>query len=541
VNLSSDFVQKLKEVNDEFDMIALCFDELVSNMPEPHKRFVSSYIDYMENNRIYCPFQGSFADLRRAINEAAMRIGSDVAGKTGITVFKDAFVQLYQNFTNCPKETPQITWAIYMFYTICAIDGYLGKLNCELSFCGIYPANSPCNHLYSEKYLVYPKESLFLQNAYGGASGYRKPLGSISCGDYFPAVRIVERSRLPNSQTVPKICRLRLPQRYQETCWKHKHLRIASIPFAGFPTFHFCSKGSETPVKDLRKLQGEFYIRYAPDMEQQNMDRAAALLDAAIQDGANIVVFPEFIMSQKMLKAIAEHLRLRTKKGGGCSQLIFVIAGTTYLHNDEQYANVMHFIKPNGVILPQTYYKFSPFYTENPPPAHGQDGKEPARHFENIEVLTSPGKECTLLSIEGLALVLPSICRDAIDGDYSQRLAEIFHPEICMVSAWSRSESAFHVRLEHLANSIHTTSILCNCCDAIEKSEEAEVGLLVIPRKKGAAMCAESLPLLRKADCRAHCGDGKGCIYRIDIDFSSTIQSISPPSCIYVPDGLSPG
>lgn len=535
MDLDSGFMRKLEKAEDEFDMIALCFDELISNMPCPHKAFVASYIDRMETVPDYSPFQCDLATLRQAINDAAMQI------KTGIGPFKDAFTRLYQDFTDAPKGTSRVSWAIYMFYTICAIDGYLGRLDCELSYYGAPPPNSPRNHLYAEKYLVYPKKTRsFLQNAYRGSSGYRKPLRDLSCGDYFSAVQIVERNRLPEPRTIPKICRLPLPSQYEKQCRERKRLRIASIPFAGFPTFFFCNKGSKIPVTDLLHLEGEFYIRYDPDRERQNTHRATALLDAAIQDGANIVVFPEFIMSPGMLKAIAEHLHACNQRDKESSQLIFVIAGTTYQHSGDQYSNVMHIIKANGTILPQTYYKFNPFYTENEPPDREQEETASAPHFKNIEMLTSPGKECTLLDVEGLALILPAICRDAIDGNYSQLLANIFHPDICIVSAWSRSESTFHIQLEGIADTIHTTSLLCNCCDAIEKSGEAEIGLLVVPRKVGTAMRAKTLPFLRGKDCHARCRDGMGCVYRIDLNFSSTIQSISDRLCIHIPDGPSP-
>lgn len=67
------------------------------------------------------------------------------------------------------------------------------------------------------------------------------------------------------------------------------------------------------------------------------------------------------------------------------------------------------------------------------------DLRKRRQYCENCEILSDPGEECILIDIDGIGRVLPAICRDVIDGDFTLRLANLFMPSFLMVPAWSRA------------------------------------------------------------------------------------------------------
>jgi hypothetical protein len=229
----------------------------------------------------------------------------------------------------------------------------------------------------------------------------------------------------------------------------------------------------------------------------------------------DIVVFPEFVMSPDMLDAIQIHLRESRNRHN--KRLKFVFAGTTYLKDNEgNFNNVLHILKEDGTKLPYTYYKNSPFVKYD----------DTERYIDSNQILsceriTNPGKECVLLDIEGFGRILPSICRDFIDGEYTNALAHIFKPELILIPAWSESVNSFLTEMCSFANNIHSSSILCNCCNAVDKNK-TKIGACIIPEKKESIVNSSPKYFYRSRGCYANCESQGGCVFILTIEFGGS-------------------
>lgn len=125
---------------------------------------------------------------------------------------------------------------------------------------------------------------------------------------------------------------------------------------------------------------------------------------------------------------------------------------------------------------------------------------------------------------------MPGICRDIIDGEYTEKLARVFNPSMIIVPAWSKSVKSFDARVLSITDTAHSAALLCNCCNAVP-SENLEVGTLYLPQKMERAMKATPKYLIRECNCQNSCREKEGCLYLIDITmndgvFKSNIQRI---------------
>lgn len=259
------------------------------------------------------------------------------------------------------------------------------------------------------------------------------------------------------------------------------------------------------------------------------MQRIISLLQFAINRNANIIVFPEYIMSPKMLKGIEDHLkRLDSAQK---PSLFLVLAGTCYHWANEKGNNILHILNANGIEI-GSYYKHSPFLEQSEEKIHGallQSKSEPRTkrsYFEVCEILSEPGKECTLIDVDIIGRILPAICRDVISG-HTESLSNLFMPSFLIVPAWSRSVSSFDPRFSILADTIHTISLLCNCCNAVEGTSKKATGTIVVPRKQGTAMAAFCQKIIRKRNCTLSCLNHGGCIEQIEISFVESNPQVS--------------
>ena len=105
------------------------------------------------------------------------------------------------------------------------------------------------------------------------------------------------------------------------------------------------------------------------------------------------------------------------------------------------------------------YYKNSP-YTKKKRGKYG---------YEMYEALSDPGKYCDLIAVEGIGTFLPAICRDVIDGKYTEEIVRLLHPFCVVISAWSPSIMSFKIRLLELPEIFFTNSIFVIACSAVGK------------------------------------------------------------------------
>ena len=319
----------------------------------------------------------------------------------------------------------------------------------------------------------------------------------------------------------PKIIPVKQPLNTQEKPSKNKEIIIAFIPFIGFRTIQFHNLKDDTPLAENDYPSGSFYVEHLEDREPSAIRLVTELLVKAIDSHAEIIVFPEYIMSKQMLEAIKAKLSELTPL-----ELKLVFAGTTYELDEEKLRgnNVMHILNGRGIEIGK-YYKSTPFNNEADKPHHAttiSDDRTGEWPFSCIELLSDPGKECLLLDVEKWGRILPSVCRDFIDGDYTDQLVKTFCPSFVVIPAWSHSVSSFDSNMNSYANTIHTMSLLCNSCNAVNQRGEDDMPIasICMPRKVNRAMEARLEKQTRKADCRKTCEDCGGCIVFYHIDFS---------------------
>ena len=282
------------------------------------------------------------------------------------------------------------------------------------------------------------------------------------------------------------------------------------------------------------------YIDYDKE-EEDDVQRVIALLQSAINGNTNIIVFPEFIMSPKMFKGIKNHLK--KLDSAQKSNLFLVLAGTCYHWDKEKGNNILHILNANGVEI-GSYYKHSPFLMQAEEKIHGAllQPKEEAdlqaqpeqetnshrqrRYLENCEILSDPGKECTIIDVDVVGRILPAICRDVIDGQ-TESLSNLFVPSFLVVPAWSQSITSFDTRFLTLANTIHTVSLLCNCCNAVKGIDKKVTGKIVVPQKQGTRMDALPQDITRVKDCTLFCQNHGGCVVQVEISFAKSNPQVN--------------
>ena len=523
------FLELLKASRNVFDVAAACF-HMIKNTQRGYEAGFILEIDEMRKSpreEHVKELENLRKDLREIVKCEYSENTCDRHGKQNFRNILTNLTQLIEHF-KIPKGIEEEKCVAYCaFYIIEAIDAQLqiDDLDKDSGDIGNGPLNE--NVCKDDCFVYLHERSSFLSEIYSrGDEGFRKPLRPIRVGSIFRKLLILDKSDF--CMSAPKIVRVSLPDECKKQLSEEKYLRIASIPFIGFDTFDFCNADSNSICNGVP--DGAFYVQYNEKSEQGNIVDMLRALKSAIQHKANIVIFPEFIMSPNMLKELISFLKKEKPKS-----LALVLAGTTYEHlSDGIGNNVMHIFNGRGYCFGK-YYKFSPFLTREHEFVHGtaygenqndncgsrclcdKDVLATMRYLRNGEVLSEPGKECTIVDIDGIGRILPAVCRDVTDGYYTDNLAKLFMPSFLFIPSWSPSINSFRTRLTVLAETIHTTSVLCNCCNAVSHDREY-TGLLLFPQKQDSEMVAQERFL---SHCRG-CIDSrdkkcKGCFHLIDI------------------------
>lgn len=518
-----------------YDIVAACYHTIFCFQQNNEPEFIFK-IDELSNKT--CDDYACY-DILENFREEITSLFKTAYEELGFEKFLGKLTDGLKALT-CPPKIEKNTFVSFCaFYIIEQIDFYLEAHQRDMEIS--YPNHGPLNeNVCTDQCCVYFNEKdSFLSSIYrNGNEGFRKPLHKFRIGSVFGTLLMFESSEFKSSipHIVPVCVEGTNKQKYMET----HQLRIASIPFIGNKTFDFCDNSYNEPCS-YDKLT-HFYIRYDNTQESECIPVVIHLLDVAIEKKANIIIFPEYIMSHGMLDAIKKHLKemILTQKGKD-NQLLLVLAGTNYEYKDSREGNnILHILTDSGKEI-GTYYKYHPFLTQCKYTAHGstygdncvapsaenleQNNKtienrnfSKRRYIQNLEFLSNPGKECTIVDLSGVGRILPSICRDAIDGEYTDTLANLFMPSLLLISAWSASVSSFNSRLSTLSETIHTTSLLCNCCNAVEENKKV-IGEFVYPSKQDSKMVAKVIPLNRECEFRKECIDTGGCMHLIGLDF----------------------
>jgi len=531
-SLYENFLDEFKCTCSEFDIIALCYATLLELVHDDDVSFIYK-VQNLSKDKKYGKVFIDFDEFRKRILKLA--VNSKMRGN--VNEFRDNIYSILEEYKCRFIRDDKNIFSFALFYIIESIDSYIeldinelfktqknfGPLNCNVS---------------KQKCVVYYQErNSFLQASYAGFNSnntnstkcFRIPHRDTRIGSIFHTILIISCENLPKRipQIVPiDMCGIGFSDRV------NSKFRLASIPYLGFDSFEFCNFRSGQGFKSNDFFEGNFGVRYLESNEDEDIRRIKTLLKIAINNGANIVLFPEYIMSERMLQAVKNEIVSASSNDN--NQLCLVLAGTSYEWvSDDSGDNILHIL--NGKASCQEtveigrYYKFSPFIVRSEDIIHGVNAKKHAdvktkvdskKYIEMCEVLQSPGNEITLIDIDVIGRILPAVCRDVIDGKITNQLAKLFYPSLIAVIAWSKSISSFDVGLSGFAETIHACSLLCNCCNAVDGENCMTIGKFIYPSKQETKMKSKNVEIQRSTGCKANCQNIDGCVRFIDVDYS---------------------
>lgn len=280
---------------------------------------------------------------------------------------------------------------------------------------------------------------------------------------------------------------------------KGKKLKIAVIPFEKVAMTEF-------PVRK----GAVFEVEYTAWHKKNAISIALKLLDEAIKQQANIVIFPEFVCSMELQEAMQEHLQQCYKKSPrSMKTLLFVVAGSGWTEDDN---NVSCIFSYNGRLLGRQYKQVNYYKI---------DDVSKKGHVEGLE---NPGQEMTICEVEGIGQIMFAICRDVSERGNTGQLARIFRPQFLLVPAWSPSvHNGFEQQFEEIIEQNHRTCcVVCNCCEAFGTFGEKKKlnGIIATPYKEESLVRGMVSPLERGNVCwqDGACGS---CLFLVELDFSN--------------------
>lgn len=523
------FYTELCEASSEYDIVAICYAEILRFVEDTEINFVTQYIDRLDDDLKYNHYYFMFESFRKfAINIAKdqlLQLGGFDPKK-----FCELLFPRMKSIIDSLEADFEKGFPICLFYIISALDYIIGEEQKEFEMYSFW--NQSCGPLNSgaslEKSVVYLQNNNNFLSPSLETQYFRKPLYQNRIGNQFSDVLLFRRSYIKERfSAIPKIKRIRCNPLYREQIETRKYFRIASVPFIGYPTIAFHNLKDPQPCAEGDTPEGSFYVEYPEKMEEKNLTNILLLLELAIEKEANIIVFPEYVVSERVLKGMKEYLsgldRNRRK------QLNLVFAGTMYKREEHDKGdNILTILNAFGSEVGR-YYKYSPFLIRNTkgsekavPKSDGKTNKR--KYIICSEILSNPGKECTLIDVDTIGRILPAICRDVIDGVYTKNLVEMFLPSLLIISAWSKSISRFESELCHFADTVLTSSLLCDCCNAVKREDITKpIGLYCLPEKVDNKMDSKPHKIIRDVNCWKNCEQKCGCVFLIDVDFSAEI------------------
>lgn len=465
----------LTEADNIYDLIGNCFGGLCEHINN-QQEFTSKYLDQKLNPNI---------GILNEFSETIMELMEDYSASKYASVSQQ-ILQLVQNIDLQSYLDPKKNQLTILYCILAAIDSVAG--NWENKW--MASTLGPLDKQNKTNYRVYYNLKRTIHEDYVAGIGRNRAVSS-DFSEQFENFRFIHESSWKEHINVPQVKYLQPSKAWTEKNGNAHRLKIAVIPFSVHQNFAFKFVG-----------ESSFIVDYANFNQAYAAEKISQAVASAIHVGSNIIVLPEFVVSPEVYRSVQQQIRISRRNMKGMD-LMLVFAGTTWT---EEGNNVMQILDAWGEEIGE-YYKYSP-YTK---PKKGRHG------FERYEALRTPGKRCDIMAIEHIGLFLPAICRDMIDGEYTEKLARYFLPAFTIIAAWSPSLAQFAERQKELANKYFVSSVLANACSSIRKTAlNIGNGGIVSKRKTIAGICKKDI---QRDGCTANCSTG-GCFYLLDYDFS---------------------
>ncbi len=484
--------KNVRKLDSVYDLAAFCYDYLIGCVRN-QAQFLGKYIMCNESAesgnpnlqklwQFSCEIEQILQkreeegwSFSRCLEELQQCAGKITLKKYGSALFNDAAIP---------------------FFILLSIDRYvLGKK-------GRLSKREPLNEGYCEKSYLYLRIEKNMMDEAADANDFSDVILGATIRNQMKHLIFLEKKDWPDDKMAPpQIRQLWILEEDGERrrILAEKKLNIAVIPFGNEDMLRF-------PVDE----GALFHVEYTKWHQRNAIPRAIKLLDEAIDQKANIILFPEFVCSRETQEAMGEHLRkVHESHPDRVSSLLFVVAGSGWTKDND---NVCKIFSYSGQFI-GNQYKICQFCDWR------HEGKA------MMENLRHPGKETTMIAIDGLGKVLIGICRDISNREYTRDLARFFAPQLLLVPAWSKSvQNGFRQQFMEITAENHVScSVLCNCCEALCKREKAGdcdcAGIACAPYKEKTVVIGKVQEIQRKCRCRrTKCRKG-GCVIMIHMDF----------------------
>lgn len=514
---------KIKSCQSPYEVAALCYKIIKENLAQKNIReqvFLSSYVfKPLENNTgvIIIDNDNSSIGKYRCWHEKLHKIMQDFhATRKGVKLFIDSIIAFFDSLTPSPSSALECLASLYALLAV--IDEWSYNDGCDFEVGNVFT-------LPDEEVATYRLPST---NAFDAVISKFKLRHRQNCYDtdiksHLLSLLILEKSQLPSHvEFPPKISIVStsasdgndvFPFEAHQTQSLKNHLTVAII--------HPLSKSmnADTPDNMLLSFEningsGNFYVRYREDYEDCLLSHVISCLEKAIKGGAQVIVFPEYVVSSELSARIQKYLATN-KTLIKNSKLLLVVAGSAWQKNS---ANVQGDINGGklynrmGQLLGE-YQKFEPF-------TRTRDGKTLTEYLSN-------SAKISLVYISGFGLILPLICRDAVNMHGAERLIQTYNPVLTPIVAWSeRIEYGFLTPMQSFAQSYYTFGVMCDAC-ASRETDADYLGLVCAPHKhhgNGDEQFVSSTFIKKITKKPAVCTTCKvgGCIQWVTVDFSDT-------------------
>lgn len=489
--LDEEFKKYLIEANNIYDLVANCFGALCDNVAN-HQAFIGKY------------FGGDSGECNpnmKCLNEFSERVMEEVhtLSHSKYTLFLEKLLQMIDELQlvgYCDDRENQLT---VIYCILAAIDTEAANWNIKR----LSGTLGPLDRQKRTPYRVYFNMQRTLHGYYVEEVG-RQRAHETDFFEMFHSFRFINEENWFKGATVPEVkfvpCGRTEVKGESIDCG----LKIGVIQVHDELNFDFVRNGSSVKVS------------YGKVKQEQSVRRAVCALEKALKEGCNIILFPEYVMSPEVYNGIRQCLHENMRKNGIVDNPYLVFAGSTWTDDDN---NVMKVLDSSGKELGE-YYKYSP-YIEKDSTGH---------RFKTYEALKNPGKKCDVFAVEGVGVILPAICRDVIDANYTEAIVKSLWPLIVMISAWSPSVASFEERQRDFANKYFTSSVLANACGSVKK-DVCKIGNGSIVHKEKTIAGVEIKPV-----CRENCDGGcstESCLFVVDYDFFySDEEKINTNICI---------
>lgn len=348
---------------------------------------------------------------------------------------------------------------------------------------------APLNENYMENSYIYRIHGESMIEKAAVELEFRDKIRTTEIRHNFKCIRILEKAELDTGMSPPRLVTLHIDQydQIRKSIIKSRKLKVAVIPF-----------GRE-------KVQGSsFRVQYIEQGRQTVLTKAINLLEKAIRQKANIIIFPEYVCFPEMQERIGDYLAETYRKTPDRMKSLFlVIAGSGWTEEDNNVARIYSY---SGKLLGEQY-KYSPY--------DGYDEKGERW----IEGLCNPGKESVIVDIPEIGSIMTAICRDVSNRDQTEKIADIFEVDFLLVAAWSKSlHGGFEKQLENITEmNTMTSSLVCNSCAVVDEGNW-ERGIVVTPYKKESIIQAKTKIIKSKAE---QCEKCAGCIFSIPLSYNT--------------------